>query len=109
MTSGVNLAYDTDGLRSGAGGLRGVAAASDAAGAALRAAALDPVMFGRTPAAGAFAAAVEGARSAQARGFRQEAQRSNDVAGRGDGAAGLGDGLTGEAAAVAATGRPGAA
>jgi len=103
----VQLAYDTAGLRTGAGGLQEVSGSADAAGSALQAAALDAVMFGRTPAAGVFAAAVAAARAAQARGFRQEAQRSADLAGRSGTAAQLGDGLTAETASVASTPTPG--
>jgi hypothetical protein len=98
---GADVAYDTAGLRTAAGGLQDVSGSTDAAGSALQAAALDAVMFGRTPAAPVFAAAVQAARDAQARGFRQEAQRSGDVAGRGTATAGLGDDLTGETTSVA--------
>jgi hypothetical protein len=98
---GADLAYDTSGLRTAAGGLEEASGAAGAAGSTLQAAALEAVMFGLTPAAPVFAAAVAAARDAQARGFRQEAQRSGDLAERGATTAGLGDGLTAETTAVA--------
>jgi hypothetical protein len=98
---GVDLAYDTGGLRTGAGGLQEVSGSASAAGSALQAAPLASVMFGLTPAAPVFAAAVDAARAAQARGFQHEAQRSGDLAERGGTAAGLGDGLTAQTAQVA--------
>jgi hypothetical protein len=104
--SGVTLAYDTAGLRAGAAGLQEVAGDTDAAGAALQGAPLESVMFGLTPGAAVFAAAMEAARSAQARGFRQEAQRSGDLGERGGTAAGLGDGLTEQTGTVARSATP---
>lgn len=101
MGDGVNLSYDTEGLRLGAASLQDVATRSAATGAALRAAALEASMFGRTAGAAAFAAVLEAARTAQARGFQEEAGRSAGLAGRGAVAADLGDGLTGQTAAVA--------
>ena len=98
---GEDLAYNSGGLRSGAGGLQGVADVADAASAALAAAALDPTMFGRTPAAPVFASAVEAARAAQARGFRQEATRSAGLAERSGSTAALGDDLTGQTTVIA--------
>jgi hypothetical protein len=103
---GVNLAYDTAGLRAGAGGLQQTAADADQAGSALGAAPLEPIMFGRTPGAAVFAAAVQAARAAQARGFRHESERATGLSGRADTAAGLGDGLTAESGAVARSAAP---
>ena len=62
---------------------------------------LDPVMFGLTPGAPGFAAAVAAARAAKARGFRGESDRAQDVAGRTGTAAGLGDGLTADSTTIA--------
>jgi hypothetical protein len=105
VTDGVALSYDTGVLRDGGAGLFGVAAITDAATQALQAAPLDPVMFGLTPGAPAFAAAVAAARAAQARGFRGESDRAQDVAGRAGTAAALGDGLTADTTGIAQGGR----
>ena len=101
MTDGVALGYGTDVLRDGGLGLFGVAALTDAATQALQAAPLDPVMFGLTPGAPGFAAAVAAARAAQARGFRGEGDRAQDVGGRAGTAATLGDGLTADSTTIA--------
>ena len=101
MENGGSLAYDQAGLRTGAGGLRAVSGSAQQAGTALAGAALDPVMFGRTAAAPVFAAVLEAARAAQARGFRHESERSAGLAGRSDQTAGLGDELTGRTTAIA--------
>jgi hypothetical protein len=106
VAENVHLAYDAAGLRAGAGGLREVSGAAADAGAALAAAAVDPVMFGRTAAAPVFAAAVAAAQAVQARGFRYESQRSTGLAERGDTAAGLGDDLTARTGSVARSATP---
>ena len=64
MTDGVALSYDTGVLRDGGAGLFEVAAIANSATQALQAAPLDPVLFGLTPGAPAFAAAVAAARAA---------------------------------------------
>jgi hypothetical protein len=61
VTDGVALGYDTGVLRDGGAGLFTVAGIADAATQALQAAPLDPVMFGLTPGAPGFAAAVAAA------------------------------------------------
>jgi hypothetical protein len=94
VTDGVTLGYGTEVLRDGGAGLFQVAAQTAAATEALQSAPLDPVMFGLTPGAPGFAAAVAAARAAQARGFAAEGDRATDVAGRAATAADLGDGLT---------------
>ena len=101
MTDGVALGYNTGVLRDGGAGLFTVAGIADAATQALQAAPLDPVMFGLTPGAPGFAAAVAAARAAQARGFRVESDRAQDVAGRAGTAAGHGDGLTADSTTTA--------
>jgi hypothetical protein len=101
VTDGVGLGYDSGLLRDGGAGLFQVAGLTDAATRALQAAPLDPVMFGLTPGAPGFAAAVAAARAAQARGFRGESDRAQDVAGRAGTAAGLGDGLTADSTTTA--------
>jgi hypothetical protein len=108
MGEDVTVAYGTDGLRTGSAGLRGVAGLTDTSSRALQAAPLEPVMFGLTPGAPAFAAAVAAAREAQARGFQQQSQRSAALAGRTDVTAELGDGLTTDTAGVARSATPGA-
>ena len=107
MGEDVTMAYGTDGLRTGSAGLRGVAGLTDTSSRALQAAPLEPVMFGLTPGAPAFAAAVAAAREAQARGFQQQGQRSAALAGRTDVTAELGDGLTTDTAGVARSATPG--
>ena len=106
MGDDVAMAYDSDLLRTGSTGLRGVAELTAATTRALQAAPLEPVMFGLTPGAPAFAAAVAAAREAQARGFQQQGQQSTDLAGRTDVTADLGDGLTADSAAVARSAIP---
>jgi hypothetical protein len=109
MPDGVNLAYATEGLHSGASGLATASGVSDAATARLQGAPLAAGMFGRTSGAGGFAGAVGAARAAQARGFRRESERSRDL-GRGSSAAGdLGDGLTAGTTSIAAAARRGGA
>lgn len=103
MPGELDVAYGSDGLRSGANGLTSASGITDAATARLQGARLAATMFGRTPGSGGFAGAVESARSAQARGFRRESERSG-ILGRGTAAAGdMGDVLTAGTAAVAAT------
>jgi hypothetical protein len=101
VTDGIGLGYDTGVLRDGGAGLLGVTGIADAATQALQAAPLDSVMFGLTPGAPGFAAAVATARTAQARGFRGEGDRAQDVAGRAETAAALGDGLTADSTVIA--------
>lgn len=107
MTEDVAMAYATDALRVGSAGLRAVTEVTDAATRALQAAPLEPVMFGLTPGASVFAAAVAAARDAQARGFQHQGRRSDALAGRAGTAADLGDGLTADSATVARSGTPG--
>ena len=106
VTDGVAIGYDTDVLLFGGAGLLGAAAAAADATKALQQAPLDPTMFGLTPGAPGFAAAVASARAAQARGFRQEGERATDLAGRTDTAAGLGDGLTDRSTTIAGSAGP---
>ena len=101
MTDGVALGYGTGVLRDGGAGLFRVAAQTAAATRALQSAPLDPVMFGLTPGAPGFAAAVAAARAAQARGFVGERDRATDVADRAGTAATLGDGLTADSTRIA--------
>jgi len=101
VTDGVAIGYDTGVLQFGGAGLLGAAAAAADATRALQQAPLDPTMFGLTPGAPGFAAAVASARAAQARGFHKEGERATDLAGRTGTAAGLGDGLTDRSTAIA--------
>lgn len=108
MTTGTDLAYRTDGLRSGAAGLTGVVDHSEQAANALRGAPLVPGMFGLTDAGAVYAAVLEAVRAARTRGLQQESLRAGDLGGRSQTARNLGDELTGRSAEVARTGAPGA-
>ena len=101
VTDGVSIGYDTDVLQFGGAGLFAAAAATAEATRALQQAPLDPTMFGLTPGAPAFAAAVASARAAQARGFHQEGERATDLADRTGTTAGLGNGLTDRSTTIA--------
>jgi hypothetical protein len=102
MPDELDVAYGSDGLRTGASGLTSASEITDAATAKLQGAQLAASMFGRTPGCGGFAGAVESARSAQARGFRRESDRSG-VLSQGTATAGdLGDILTAGTTALAA-------
>jgi hypothetical protein len=106
MPDGLNVAYSTDGLFTGASGLRTAQGDVEIATARLSGARLAVGLFGATPGAGGFAAAVGAAREAQVRGFRQESGRSGSMSGRSRTVGNTGDGLTAATTAIAAANQP---
>ena len=103
-----DLAYGTDGLRSGAAGLTGVVDAGEQAMGALRGAPLVPGMFGLTAAGAVYAAVLEAVRGTRTAGLEQEVGRAGDLGGRTRAAGGMGDELTVRSEQIARTGAPGA-
>lgn len=96
-----DMAYHTDGLRTGAGELAASATAADRARAVLRTSRSTAAMFGRTPGSVVFAAVVAAAREAQCRGLGTEADRATDLSARAEAGAALGDALTAETTTIA--------
>ena len=88
----MTVAYGTDGLRTGAAGLRGVAGPTDASSRALQSAPLDAVMFGRPGVRRPSPRRWPPARRRRAASSSRVSARAA-LAGRADVTAELGDGL----------------
>ena len=106
MADDVDLAYGTDGLRAGGDELGALAGPVGVAGATLRAADVEPIMFGRTPGAVVLATAVMAVRNAHAHGFDLERDRATELARRATGTAALGEQLVARSTVVASSAEP---
>jgi hypothetical protein len=98
---GVDVAYDSAGLRVGAGGHLEAADAAGRVVSVLASAVVPAGVFGRVSAAGGFAATLEAARDGQGRSAGAEAESRRGLAARVGSAADQGDGLTAATTAVA--------
>jgi hypothetical protein len=106
MAGGVDLGYDSDGLRRGGREALGAGEVASGAAGTLRGATCPASALGVVAGAEALAAAL--ARTRDAHVALAEAVHAGhvDLDGRADRAAGDGDGLTASSAAVARTGAP---
>jgi hypothetical protein len=106
MTSGVNMGYQSDGLRRGGSQALGAGATAQGAASVLRPVACPPASLGVVAGAAALAAALARSRDAHVALAERVNAAHVDLNGRAGQAAGDGDGLTTQSAAVARTGAP---
>jgi phosphohistidine swiveling domain-containing protein len=104
--AGVDLGYDTDGLRQGGREALGAGQVASGAAGILRGATCPASALGVVAGAEALAAALARSRDAHVALAEQVHADHVDLDARAGGAAGAGDGLTASSASVARTGAP---